>query len=397
MQRLPLFLILGVAATALAGPASLAQTTPEAAAPADAASAVPAITVSEVGTRVLRDRVVGSGFVTPVEEVVVQPLIEGQPIETLEADAGDMVAEGQILARLSSSTLTLRESQFAAQRASALAAIAQAEAQQVEARAASDEAARVNERTQQLRAQGSSSIAAADAARAAAASAAARVQVAVQGLEAARAQLALVDAQIDDLALQLARTEVTAPVAGRVVERNARIGGIATAAGDPMFVIIRDNALELHAEMAERFMARLAPGQPVLMRAIGQPEPLGGSVRLVEPSINQTTRLGEVRIALDRSDMVRPGMFLDAEILVAEREALAVPVSAVATEGDGPGVMLVRDGVVARVPVALGIRDGGFVEITQGIAAGDLVVTRAAAFVRDGDRINPVPDATGTN
>jgi HlyD family secretion protein len=54
------------------------------------------------------------------------------------------------------------------------------------------------------------------------------------------------------------------------------------------------------------------------------------------------------------------------------------------------------DGVVEQVPVTTGIRDGGLVGITGGLAPGDLVVTKAAAFVRDGDRINPVPaDGTG--
>jgi HlyD family secretion protein len=52
---------------------------------------------------------------------------------------------------------------------------------------------------------------------------------------------------------------------------------------------------------------------------------------------------------------------------------------------------------VERVPVELGIREGGHVEIVSGVAAGDLVVTKAAAFVRDGDKINPVPAPVGTN
>jgi HlyD family secretion protein len=59
--------------------------------------------------------------------------------------------------------------------------------------------------------------------------------------------------------------------------------------------------------------------------------------------------------------------------------------------------MRVTDGLVARVPVELGIRDGSFVEVLSGVEAGDLIVTKAAAFVREGDKINPVPDSAGTN
>ena len=65
----------------------------ETAAPA-ASSAVPAITVSPVALMMLRDEVRVSGLVGPLEEVQVQPLIEGQPIEALEADVGDRVIAG---------------------------------------------------------------------------------------------------------------------------------------------------------------------------------------------------------------------------------------------------------------------------------------------------------------
>ncbi len=395
MKPLRLFLLAALSGAAVAMSAPVRA---ENAAPAEkTAISLPAITVSAVGRRTLRDRVVASGLVAPVERVLVQPLIEGQPIEALLVEVGDMVEQGQVLARLSDSTLRLQESQFAASRAAAVASIAQAEAQVLERRSTADEARRVSERTKALRAQGSSSQAAAESADAAAVSAAAGVTVAEQTLEAARAQLSLVDAQIADLKLQLQRTDVVAPVAGEVAERNAMIGAIATAAGDPMFVIVRDNELELRADVAERFLLKLAPGQRVVMRGVGQSEPLSGTVRLVRPTIDLVSRLGQARISIEDTAAVRSGMFLEAEILVAERDAIAVPVTAIGASNAGSTVMKVVDGTVSRVAVDLGIRDGGFVEVLSGLEAGDLVVTKAAAFVRDGDKINPVPDTAGTN
>ncbi len=377
----------------LTAPLAFAET----ATTAPAASSVPAITVSPVELKVLRDEVRVSGLVGPLEEVQVQPLIEGQPIEALSADVGDKVVAGQVLATLSSTTLTLQKSQFTASLASARATIAQAEAQLIEARSAADEAQRVNDRTIKLKAQGTSSQAQADQANAAAISATARVTVAVQSLEATRAQLALAESQLENVDLQLSRTRVVAPVSGEVVERNALIGGIASAAGPAMFKLIRDGALELRADVAEADLVRLASGQTAKMVAVGTPEPLVGTVRLVEPTIDATSRLGRVRITLDRPDLVRSGMFVDAVILVAERKTISVPVTAVGSSPEGATVMRVRDGLVERVPVTVGIRDGGFVEITSGVVPGDLIVTKAAAFVRDGDRINPVLAQIETN
>lgn len=369
-----------------------AETATAASEPAAATEQVaPAITVSTVGKRVLRDRVIATGLVSAIENVQVAPLIEGQPIEALLADVGDVVQAGQVLAVLSKTTLELQKSQFTASLASARATVAQAEAQMLEARSTADEAQRVSERTASLRAQGAASQAAADTAQSNAISATARVTVAAQSLEAARAQIALVEAQLANIDLQLSRTEVKAPVSGEITTRNARVGSIASAAGDPMFTIIRDNALEVIAEVAEADVMRLRSGQTANLLLVGATEPLKGTVRLVEPTIGATTRLGRARIAVDDSSTVRAGMYVEAEILVAEQDAVAIPVSAVGSSPEGTTVMKLNGDVVERVTVETGVRDGGWVEVVSGLAVGDVVVTKAGAFVRDGDRINPIP------
>jgi HlyD family secretion protein len=149
--------------------------------------------------------------------------------------------------------------------------------------------------------------------------------------------------------------------------------------------------LELRADVAEQDVLRLAAGQTVSLRVIGLATPLTGKVRLVEPRVDATTRLGRVRVALDAGDRIVSGLFAEAEILVDAHDGIAVPVSAVSNSGDMSTVLTVGpDGKVARKDVTTGIRDGGMVEITKGLTAGELVVAKAGAFVRDGDRIHPV-------
>lgn len=382
---LPLLL---VSALGLAAPAFAQTETAEA--PTALAPILPAITVSTVETRLLRDRVIVTGLIAPVEAVQVAPLIEGQPIEALLFDVGDMVTEGQVMAILSKTTLELQKSQFNASLASVRATIAQAEAQMLSARTSADEAQRVSERTATLRKQGSASQAAADTANANAISATAQVTVAVQSLEAARAQVALVEAQMANIELQLNRTEVKAPVSGEITARNAIVGSIASASGPAMFRLIRDGALEMDADVAEVDLMRVAVGQKVMMSLVGADAPLTGTIRLVEPTIDAVTRLGRARITIDEPARVRSGMFADAEVLVVERETIAVPVTAVGRTGGIATIMAVVDGAVTRVEVQTGIRDAGWVEILSGVKAGDTIVTKAGAFVRDGDRINPI-------
>jgi len=362
-----------------------------------AAPAIPSITVAAVETRTLSERIIASGLIAAVEEVQVAPLVEGQPLDQLLVDVGDMVTEGQVLAVLSRTTLDLQRTEAVASLAAAKALISQGQAQLVEAEAAAAEAARAVERTTRLRDSGTAPQATWDTANANATAANARVMVATQGLESARAQLALAEARLENVDLLLNRTEVKAPVAGRIVQRNAKIGAIATAAGQPMFVITRDAALELRADVSETDVLQLAPGQKARLRAVGMVGTLEGTVRLIEPSIDPVTRLGRARISVDQAGDLRTGMFVEAEILVAERTALAVPVTAIGSSPEGSTVMRVANGVAERVVVKTGIRDGGMVEITAGLAKGDQVVLKAGAFVRAGDRINPVPAPGSTN
>ena len=393
MPRSPVsLLVLALAVSGgLAVPVAVRAEATQAATP----PSLPAITVSPVKAMPLTDRVRAGGLMQAVESVQVAPLVEGQPIEALLAEVGDRVEAGQVLARLSRSTLELTRSQLVASVAVARASVAQAEAQQVEVDAAAAEAARVASRVLALKSAGNASQAALDQAQTGALSATARVNVARQSLEAARAQLVSVEAQLANVELNLTRTEVVAPVAGAVVARNAQVGAIASAAGQPMFTLMRDGAVEMRAELSERDLIRVAAGQAVLLRAAGLAQPVEGRVRLVEPVVEAASRLGHARITLDGPGPLRAGMHVDAEIIVARKVGLAVPVTAISTGPEGASAMQVdAEGNVRRVAVQTGIRDGGWVEITGGLKGGDQVVTKAGAFVRDGDRVNPMPAAT---
>jgi len=385
MKALAALVFAGTPVVALAADAAVTPVT-EQAAPAN----LPAISVVSVTEADMHDVVVASGLIGAVETIYVQPQIEGQAIDEVLVDVGAEVTAGQLLARLSDTALTLQKSQLEASMASVKAQIAQAQAQITDAESAQAEAQRQLARTESLLKQGNVSTAAADQVKAAATSADVRVTVAKQGLVAAQAQLNVVEAQMADVDLRLLRTNVIATVSGKVTTKNAMVGAIASAAGAPMFVIARDGRLELIADIAEVDILKLKQDQPAVMSVVGLADKLTGIVRLVEPTVDRVTRLGKVRIALDDSSAVREGMFAEAEITVAERKTLVVPVSAVGGTSTQPTVFKVSNGVAHLTLLKTGIRDGGLIEIVEGLGTGDQVVAKAGAFVRDGDRINPI-------
>ncbi|WP_242217695.1 efflux RND transporter periplasmic adaptor subunit [Shinella zoogloeoides] len=351
---------------------------------------LPAIVVTTAEPHAIVDRVIATGTIQAVEEVYVTPLVEGLSIRTLAADVGDRVEKDGTLATLNDDALLLQKSQTEASLAKAEAALAQIKAQLAEARANADEAVRARDRAQKLVKSGSQSQAAADQAVAAADAALARVNSAEQAISVSQADIKVAQSQIDDIDLKLARTAVKSPVAGIVSARTAKIGAIATGAASPLFTVIRDGEIELKADVAEDAVLKLAPEQKVTVTLAGGAAKLTGTVRLVEPTLDPQSRLGHVYIRFTEPDKARAGMFASAEIVVAEKKGIALPLSAITTADGKTVARKVENGIVTLVPVETGIQDGQLVEIVSGLATGDEVVAKAGAYVRDGDRINPV-------
>ena len=351
---------------------------------------LPAIVVTAAEMRPIVDRVIATGTVQAVEEVYVTPLVEGLSIRALEADVGDRVEAGGTLATLNDDALVLQKSQTEASLAKAEAALAQIKAQLAEAKANAEEAVSARDRAQKLVKSGSQSQAAVDQAVAAADAALARVRSAEQAIAVSEADIKVAQSQIDDIDLKLARTAVKSPVAGVVSARTAKIGAIASGSGSPLFTVIRDGEIELKADVAEDGILKLEPGQKATVTLAGGAATLSGKVRLVEPTLDPQSRLGHVYIRFDEPGKARAGMFASAEIVAEEKQGITLPLSAV-TATDGKTVARkVENGIVTLVPVETGIQDGQVIEIVKGLSAGDEVVAKAGAYVRDGDRINPV-------
>lgn len=354
--------------------------------------ALPAIVVTKVSERPLVDSVVASGTIRPVQEVFVQPLVDGLSIKTLKFDVGDRVKAGDVLAELNQDTLILQKSQLEANRAKAQAALAQYEAQVIEARANADDAIRQRDRAVTLSQNGTVSTSQVEQLTASAEAAQARLNAARQAVSVGEADIKVVDAQIKDIDLKLERTEVKAPVSGVISARDAKVGAIASGAGTPLFTMIRDGAIELVADVAESDIRRIKEGQTALLTLAGMREAMPGKVRLVSPVVNATTRLGSVHIVTDEQSGAKSGMYASARIIIEETTAPSLPQSAVTTERSGSIARTVVDNVVKQVEIETGIQDGGYVQILSGLKAGDVVVSKAGAFVRDGDRISPIPE-----
>ena len=182
---------------------------------------------------------------------------------------------------------------------------------------------------------------------------------------------------------------VQAPVAGVVVRRAAVVGTMASARAEPLFVIVAQGDLEVSAEVSAKNVGRVSPGQVATVKIIGVGE-LPGWVRFVSSSVDPTTQQGEVRVFVGANPALRVGTFARANITLGQSCGNAIPLSAVLYGTEGAVVQVVRDGRVETRTVDVGLTSEGQTQISKGLAEGDMVVVRAGAFLRDGDRVRPV-------
>ena len=171
-----------------------------------------------------------------------------------------------------------------------------------------------------------------------------------------------------------------APRDGIVLERNA-VEGMRAQPGDVLFRVADPSVVWAMVDIAERDLAALSVGQPVIVRARGF---IGrifvGRIDLINPQINRDTRTVRARIELPNPDFaLLPDMYIDADIDTGSAQpALAVPESAVIDTGDRQAVFIdTGEGRLEPRDVKLGARGGGYVEIREGVAEGEAVVVSA--------------------
>jgi HlyD family secretion protein len=357
--------------------------------PKAAAAPPPAVTVFKVATASFAETVTITGTLVAREEILVAPEVEGLRVVELAVDEGDRVTKGQVLARLVSESLDAQMAQSDANLARNAAAVAQARSLIVQSEARVAEARNAYDRAKPLKNSGFLSGSTFDQREAAARTADAQLVSAQDGLTLAQADRAQIEALRRELNWRRANTEVKAPADGVISRRNARVGGIAAGAADPMFRIIARGEIELDAEVPEAQLAKIKEAQ-VARASVAGTDDAPGKVRLISTEIDKVTRLGRVRIFLGDNRALRVGAFGRGVIETAKSTGLGVPVSAVVYNLDATTVQVVVNGVVETRRIKAGLSADGLVEIREGVSDGDLVVTRAGTFLRNGDIVRPI-------
>jgi Cu(I)/Ag(I) efflux system membrane fusion protein len=216
-----------------------------------------------------------------------------------------------------------------------------------------------------------------------------------QGLYGRGSRQRLVNLDVPDTAIAAMEKTGSVPIAidwlaprdGIVLERNA-IEGMRAQPGDVLFRVADISVVWAMIDVAERDLGSLAIGQAVIVRARSFPgREFGGKISVVYPQLNRETRTARVRVELANADSILlPDLYVDAEIETGSAQpVLAVPESAILDTGSRQAVFVEKgQGRFEPRQVKLGHRGGGYVEIREGISAGEPIVV-AANFLIDAE------------
>ncbi|MDD3484550.1 efflux RND transporter periplasmic adaptor subunit [Azovibrio restrictus] len=320
------------------------------AAPAGSAAGAVAVEVTRVSAASFADETTAVGTLKSNESVVLRPETSGR-IAAIHFKDGQVVRRGALLLSLDAG---IQEAEL--QQARANLALAQANQQR-------------NEDLFQKK------------------------FISQQSLDNTKAALKVQEASVALAEARLAKTRIRAPFDGVVGIRNVSVGDYVKE-GEELVNVEDIATLKVDFRLPEAYLGRLERGQTLEVSSDALPGvPFQATLEAVDPLVDVNGRSISCRALLpNREGRLRPGMFVRSRLVFGERkDALMLPEQAVVT-GARPRVFRVEEGKARAVTVQLGVRRDGRVEILEGLALGDTIITAGQLKVRDGMAVRPVGD-----
>src|ERR1700686_709289 len=331
-----------------------------------------------------------SGYVTPRRRATIAAKITGR-VTGVFFDEGTHVAEGQLLATLDDSDVRKALNAAKADYDASKAAIADYEVQLKNARIQLRRAEQLQNAGVQTQEQLDNSRTNADSLQA--------------KIALAQSQAASSKARIQEAQQAVDNCTIRAPYTGIVVSKDAQVGEMVSpvSAGGGftrtgIATIVDMNSNEIEVDVNQSYIARVEPGQAVTAVLDAYPDwQIPSRVRTIIPSADRQKATVKVRISFLKLDpRILPDMGIKVTSLGAEPDkkssaasaaAIVIPQSAVRDEAGKKIVFLVKDDKAERRAVTLGIARGSDTEVTAGLTAGDTVVVKGPANLRDGQSV----------
>jgi membrane fusion protein (multidrug efflux system) len=218
-------------------------------------------------------------------------------------------------------------------------------------------------------------------------------------LDAAASHLRKVTALVEQLRATISKKQLRAPFSGRLGIREINLGQFVQN-GDKIVSLQSLNPIYVDFLLPQQLISTVAPGQKILLRTDAYPNRVfEGELTAINSEVDRITRNIRLQGTLKNPDgALRPGMFARVEIFEGgEDEILRIPLTAVfrAPYGDSVFVVLEKDGsdgkkemFVEQRFIRTGRTMGDFIAVTEGLKAGDTVVSAGTFKLRNGMGVN---------
>ncbi len=214
-------------------------------------------------------------------------------------------------------------------------------------------------------------------------------------IEAAKAQLKVAEEDVQHAQTRLSKSMIRSPMDGMVSLRNVNVGDFVGEMGaKPMFRIVDNRILDLTVTVPSGEMAAVQVGLPLTFSTDAVPnKAFKGKVMFINPTVNEADRSVKVVAEVENTaEELKGGIFVKGRILTGKRTGvIKTPRTALLTwdvTAKKAEIFVVNGDIAHRQTVSTGSISGDQIEVSSGLASGQLVITRGGFNVKDGDKVN---------
>jgi multidrug efflux pump subunit AcrA (membrane-fusion protein) len=377
----------------------------------DRMSHVPVVDVASVSQGLVEEKIHRTGNIVPETQVTIYSKVQGW-VDKINVREGDRVKTGQVLAILDAREAEAAVAQAKASLDAATARLKQVKATSEEAVQSQIQNAKANmefaeldlRRAQELHQDGFIARQQLDEARMKYTVAKAAYDLALNSIRQktwendialAEAQLGQAKANLDLSRAQLANLTILSPMNGGVTKRYIDPGTMVKDDA-PIMTLMDLSEVKMVVNVIERDFVRLQIGQPVKITVTAFPsKTFQGRISVIIPALEMQSRTAEIQISIPNPEYVlNPGMFGGAEILLRSNpKATLVPIQALFTMGGKDIVYVIKDNKAFARTIRKGLIKDTFVEIIEGVNAGEKVVTAGQDSLEEGSIVRLKSDS----
>jgi len=176
---------------------------------------------------------------------------------------------------------------------------------------------------------------------------------------------------------QIAKTNITAPFSGQAGLKNISEGSFVSA-NTPVVSLVQLKPVYVEFSVPEKYNGNFEKGCLVnfSFETMGSTKRLEAKVYAIEPRVDEATRSIRARALYSGDQVLFPGSFVNTYVKLGKTDhAIVVPTQAVIATLKGQKVFISKMGQAAEVPVKIGLRTDKTIQVTEGLAIGDTVLT----------------------